>query len=82
MKNNPFSNPFKCSLKSKNANNIIVNKRIEIELDPSVLVKKQNGEMISINDLQERDRLEIIVSPIAPYKVIEIELLPPLPPKI
>lgn len=76
MKNTPFNNPFKCSLRKKEANKITIIKRIELELDPSVVVKKQNGELISINDLKESDRLEIIVSPIAPHEVIEIELLP------
>jgi len=81
MKNTPFNNPFRCSFKKKDADNIIIVKRIELELDSSVLVKKQNGELISINDLQDGDRLEIIVSPIAPHKAIEIELLPPPKPQ-
>jgi len=79
MHNTPFNNPFRCSFKKKDANNITISKRMELELDTSVLVKRQNGEVISLNDLQERDRLEIIVSPIAPHKVIEIELLPARP---
>ena len=76
MQNDPFNNPFKCSFKGKFNNKITINKKMELELDSSVLVKKQNGELISINDLKESDRLEIIVSPIAPHKVIEIEVFP------
>jgi hypothetical protein len=81
MKNTAFNNPFRCSLRTKDGNNITISKKIELELDSSVLIKKQNGELISLNDLQEGDRLDIIVSPIAPHKAIEIELLPkPLTP--
>ena len=79
MKNTPFNNPFKCSLRKKEGNNITIIKRIELEIDPSVVVKRQNGELISINDLKESDKLEIIVSPIAPHEVIEIELLASTP---
>ena len=80
MHNTPFNNPFKCSLRTKDATHITISKRVELELDPLVVVKRSSGEVISVNDLQERDRLEIMVSPIEPHKVIEIELLPPLPP--
>jgi len=79
MKNTPFNNPFRCSFKNNDANKITITKRIELELDSSVLVIRQNGELITLNDLQEGDRLEIIVSPIAPHKVIEIELFPRKP---
>ena len=78
MHNDPFNNPFKCSLKKKDANNtnITISKIIELELDPLVVIKRrETGEIISLNDLQPKDRLEIIVSPTEPHKVIEIELL-------
>ena len=77
MRNDPFNNPFRCSFKKKDGNKITISKKMELQLDSSVLVKRKNGEVIPISSLQEKDRLEIIVSPIAPHKVIEIELLPP-----
>jgi len=77
MRNNP-NNPFRCTFKRKVENKIIIIKRMELQLDSSVLVKRQNGEVISLNDLQEKDRLEIIFSPTSPNQVIEIEVLPPV----
>ena len=76
MQNTPFNNPFKCSLKAKDATHITINKKIELELDPSVIIKKTSGEGLTLADLQDGDKLEIIVSPIEPHKVIEIEVFP------
>jgi hypothetical protein len=76
MQNTPFNNPFKCSLKKKDATHITINKKIELELDSSVIIKKTSGEGLTLADLQDGDRLEIIVSPIEPHKVIEIEVFP------
>ena len=80
MINTPFNNPFRCSLRKKDVNKITISKRIKLELDSAVLVKRKNEEVISLNDLQEKDILEIMVSPIAPHKVTEIKLLPPIIP--
>jgi hypothetical protein len=82
MKNTIFNNPFKCIfIKSKDANKIIVCNRIELEIDSSVSVKGQNGELMSPNDLKNQDPLLIAVSPTEPHKAIQIIMLPPHKPK-
>ena len=74
-----FGNPFQCLLRDKKGKSIVIVKKIHLWLDPSVVIKNKNGETLSLEDLQKKNRLKITLSPIEPHKVIEIELLPPRP---
>ena len=78
MHNNPFNNPFKAKFKiKKDNNNIIVLKRMELELDDAVVIKDSNKQIISINDLNPNDSLSIQVSSAEPFKISTIDILLP-----
>ena len=78
MKNTPFNNPFKVKFKRIEDSHIIVTKRIELDLDEAVVIKNLNKEIISINDLQPKDLLRIKTSDTKPFKILSIQVLPPV----
>jgi len=75
-KNTPFSNPLNVKFQKQENNQIFVTKRYKLDLNDAVVIKDENDKLITINDLKEKDLLEITLTATIPYSVLNIKILP------
>jgi hypothetical protein len=67
---------FRAKFKKKlGENTIVISKRIKVVIDNNSVIKNVNNEVVSVNDLQRNDHLNIEISDT--NQVLSAKILPP-----